>query len=42
MVLLSWGRVSHFAQRYHQMEEMFAMLKDSNPFDFFFGPHDRH
>ncbi len=43
LVLLSWGRVSHFAQRFQRMEEMFTMLKASNPFDFFFGPHDdRH
>jgi hypothetical protein len=43
LVLLSWGRVSHFAQRYQQMEEAFSKFKAANPFDFFFGPHDdRH
>jgi len=42
LVLLSWGRVSHFAQRFQQMEEAFAALKASNPFDFFFGPQRRH
>jgi hypothetical protein len=42
MVLLSFGRVSHFAQRLQRMEEMFAMLKEADPFSFFFGPHDRH
>lgn len=42
LVILSFGRVSHFAQRFQQMEEMFAMLRDADPFSFFFGPHGRH
>ena len=42
LVLLSWGRASHFAQRYHQMSEIFDKVRAANPFDFFFGPHDRH
>ncbi len=42
LVLLSWGRVSHFAQRFQQMEEMFTMVRNSNPFSFFFGPNERH
>lgn len=37
VALLSWARVRHFARRFEQMQELFAMLQKENPLLFFYG-----
>lgn len=41
LALLSWERVRYFAKRFHQMEELFEMIRKENPLLFMYGAKDQ-
>jgi len=41
VAILSWARVRHFARRFEQMRELFAMLQTEDPLLFFYGAKEQ-
>ena len=42
MALLGWDRVRHFVQRFQEMEELFAVIRQENPLLFLYGEREQN
>jgi hypothetical protein len=42
LVVLGWERVRHFVQRFEQMQELFAVMRQENPLLFVYGTREQN